>query len=194
MNKATEEIKSDALSAMQDYFPNGGRDWDAIGALYDAIAAGKIPGVQVVTLATAREEMVDYIKVAIGEGYQPEHKAAIRDLVVIELLDDHSLNREYGKCWQWYNMGGGIHETFQQQEKHDHTCTNCFADQGPCLGECAVSDESAQRRNGFEEAAKPLIKWLAENVHPHHTVIVTSTNAELLEGSMSFPTDEFLKD
>ena len=48
--------------------------------------------------------------------------------------------------------------------------------------------------NTFEEAAKPLIKWLAENIHPHHTVIVTSTNADLLEGSMSFPTDEFLKD
>ncbi|MFT2797525.1 hypothetical protein [Serratia sp. N21D137] len=128
MNKTAEEIKSDALSAMQDYFPNGGRDWDAIGALYDAIAVGKIAGLSV-------------------------------------------------------NM-----------KIHDHACTNCFADQGPCLGECAVSDENAKRRNDFEEAAKPLIKWLAENVHPHHTVIVTSTNAELLEGSMSFPTDEFLKD
>ncbi|WP_419236610.1 hypothetical protein [Serratia fonticola] len=126
MNKTTEEIKSDALSVMQDYFPNGGRDWDAIGALYDAIAAGKITGL---------------------------------------------------------NM-----------KIHDHACTNCFADQGPCLGKCAVSDENAQRQKGFEEAAKPLIKWLAENVHPHHTVIVTSNNAELLEGSMAFPTDEFLKD
>ena len=34
----------------------------------------------------------------------------------------------------------------------------------------------------FREAAMPLIKWLCENVHPHHTAIVTPTNAELLEG------------
>lgn len=194
MNKGTEEIKSDALSAMQDFWPNGGREWDAIGALYDAIATGKIPGVQVVTLATAREEMVDYIKAAIGEGYQPEHKAAIRDLVVIELLDDHSLNRKYGKCWQWYNMGGGIHETFQQQGKHDHACTNCFADQGPCLGECAVSGEKSQRQKGFEEAARPLIKWLAENVNPHSTVVVDCTGAVLYSAEKSFQTEDYLKD
>lgn len=167
MNKTTEEIKSDALSVMQDFWPNGGREWDAIGALYDAIATGKIPGVQVVILATAREAMVDYIKAAIGEGYQPEHKAAISDLGVIELLDDHSLNREYGKCWQWYNMGGGIHETFQRQ---------------------------TGKSVSFEEVAKPLIKWMAENVHPHSTAVVDSTSAALYSAEQSFQTEEYLKD
>jgi len=38
---------------------------------------------------------------------------------------------------------------------------------------------------GFEEAARPLIKWLNENYHPHVTVIVTPTSAELLEGLQS---------
>ncbi|HIF0144886.1 TPA: hypothetical protein ACXV43_004187, partial [Yersinia enterocolitica] len=51
-----------------------------------------------------------------------------------------------------------------------------------------------EKQISFEEASKPLIKWLAENVHPHHTVIVTSTGAELMMGEMSFPTEEFLKD
>ncbi|HDL6510464.1 TPA: hypothetical protein PXI76_002787 [Yersinia enterocolitica] len=51
-----------------------------------------------------------------------------------------------------------------------------------------------EKQISFEEAAKPLIKWLAENVHPHHTVIVTSTGAELMMGEMTFPTEEFLKD
>lgn len=50
------------------------------------------------------------------------------------------------------------------------------------------------RQEGFEEAAKPLIKWLAESVHPHHTVIVTSTHAELLQGEHVVNTEEFLKD
>ncbi|HBC7422537.1 TPA: hypothetical protein KEY88_005310 [Serratia marcescens] len=46
----------------------------------------------------------------------------------------------------------------------------------------------------FDEAAKPLIKWLAENVHPHHTAVVTSTSAELLEGKCSLSTTEYLRD
>lgn len=34
----------------------------------------------------------------------------------------------------------------------------------------------------FEKAAKPLMAYLAKNHHPHVTVIVTSTGAELMEG------------
>lgn len=48
--------------------------------------------------------------------------------------------------------------------------------------------------DGFDEAAQPLIKWLAENVHPHHTAVVTSTSAELLELERSFSTTEYLRD
>lgn len=38
---------------------------------------------------------------------------------------------------------------------------------------------------GFEEAARPLIKWLCENWHPHVTAIVTPTGAELLSGEQT---------
>ncbi|EJZ9501524.1 TPA: hypothetical protein JLJ42_001144 [Escherichia coli] len=60
-----------------------------------------------------RGEMIEYLKQAIGEGYQPEHEDAVSDLSVIDGLNDGDLNREFGKCWQWYNMGGGFHETFE---------------------------------------------------------------------------------
>lgn len=60
-----------------------------------------------------RGEMIEYLKQAIGEGYQPEHEDAVSDLSVIDGLNDGDLNREFGKCWQWYNMGGGINETFE---------------------------------------------------------------------------------
>lgn len=46
----------------------------------------------------------------------------------------------------------------------------------------------------FLEAAKPLIKFLAENGHPHMQAIVTSTDAELLEGVCTASTEEFLVD
>lgn len=53
---------------------------------------------------------------------------------------------------------------------------------------------SELNREKFEEAVKPLMKYLAENHHPHTCVIVDSTNAELLEGQMSIATEGFLKD
>ncbi|HFO0082704.1 hypothetical protein [Yersinia enterocolitica] len=72
---------------------------------------------QAITLDPPRAEMVEYIKTAIGEGYQPEHEGAVTDMNVIDSLDDNSLNREFGKCWQWYNMGGGFHETFEETKR-----------------------------------------------------------------------------
>lgn len=46
----------------------------------------------------------------------------------------------------------------------------------------------------FEELAKLMIKYLAENHNPHTTVIITSTDAELLEGKMCVKTFEYIKD
>jgi len=47
----------------------------------------------------------------------------------------------------------------------------------------------------FTKAAKPLIKYLCENHHHHVSVIVTPTNAELLEGIISTrEIIEYLKD
>lgn len=46
----------------------------------------------------------------------------------------------------------------------------------------------------FEAAAKPLIKWLNDHGHPHMTIIVSTTHAELLEGVVAINTHEFVKD
>jgi hypothetical protein len=40
-----------------------------------------------------------------------------------------------------------------------------------------------EQMESFKEVALPLMKWLCENVHPHHTAIVTPTDARLLEES-----------
>ncbi len=53
---------------------------------------------------------------------------------------------------------------------------------------------SKKQREDFEEAAKPLIAFLNENCHPHVTVIVDCTSAELTEGVVMFRTEEYLKD
>lgn len=44
------------------------------------------------------------------------------------------------------------------------------------------------------EAAKPLIKWLNDNGHPHMTAIVDCVSVELVEGVACVHTEEFLKD
>lgn len=45
----------------------------------------------------------------------------------------------------------------------------------------------------FKTIVEPVIKWMNE-LHPHHTIIITGTDAELLEGKMAHTTHEFLKD
>ncbi|MGK0740195.1 hypothetical protein ACSFCT_26265, partial [Yokenella regensburgei] len=51
-----------------------------------------------------------------------------------------------------------------------------------------------QEIDEFAEASEPLIKWMAENVHPHHHVVVTSKSAELLESQRTHRAEKLLKD
>lgn len=51
-----------------------------------------------------------------------------------------------------------------------------------------------EQRTEFDEAVKPLIKFMAENYHPHTKLIVDCGSAELVEGVACERTDEFIKD
>ena len=46
----------------------------------------------------------------------------------------------------------------------------------------------------FDEAVRPLMKWMAENNHPHTWAIVDSNTAILTEGVTSYNTDDFIQD
>ena len=46
----------------------------------------------------------------------------------------------------------------------------------------------------FESKAKDLMDWLCANGHPHMTIVITPTSAELLEGCLAVQTDEFVRD
>ncbi len=50
------------------------------------------------------------------------------------------------------------------------------------------------RNHSMLEAAKPLIKWMNENCHPHCTAHVDQTGVELTEGVATAQTAEFLRD
>ena len=44
------------------------------------------------------------------------------------------------------------------------------------------------------EAAKPLIRWINENCHPHVRVVVEWDGARATEDLAAVKTDEFIKD
>ena len=49
--------------------------------------------------------------------------------------------------------------------------------------------------NKFEELARPMIKYLCENYHPHVSMIITPTSAELLEGLKTIGyVDDYIRD
>jgi hypothetical protein len=51
-----------------------------------------------------------------------------------------------------------------------------------------------EQTKSFEEAVKPLIKWLCNNRNPHTYVMVTNAGSEIVEGIHVFETEEFLND
>ncbi|MFZ4221337.1 hypothetical protein ACEV6Q_26345 [Enterobacter ludwigii] len=66
---------------------------------------------------------------------------------------------------------------------------------------CCDDDEQAKAADdkvlvpaGFEDAARPLMKWMAENLRPHHTAIVDQSSAELSGGLQYVTTQEYIRD
>lgn len=55
-------------------------------------------------------------------------------------------------------------------------------------------EKRAKEKKAFEDAVEPLIKFMAENHHPHTCVIVDSNSAALWEGLRTHRTDKFIVD
>jgi hypothetical protein len=51
-----------------------------------------------------------------------------------------------------------------------------------------------EQTDAFVEAARPLIKWLNENGHPHVRAIVELDGAALTEGICSRTVADYIKD
>lgn len=140
------------------------------------------------TKPPSREAMIEYIKQAIGEGYQPKNcDELISNPDLIWLLHDEAVDYEYRACWRWYQNGHGFHETFSAPEKiHDHSCGNCFAD----------TDVNKARSSSFEDVVKPVIKWLNENASAHTSVYIDRAGAKklLLTGEEGIHAEGFIKD
>ena len=51
-----------------------------------------------------------------------------------------------------------------------------------------------KQRLEFETVARPVIKWLNDNCHPHVTVILTPGGVTLTEGVCFIPIDDYILD
>ena len=51
-----------------------------------------------------------------------------------------------------------------------------------------------EQREEFEKVARPMMKYLGENHHPHVTVVIDYGKAEILERSASIVTDDYVPD
>lgn len=50
------------------------------------------------------------------------------------------------------------------------------------------------KQDEFKALCDPLIKWLNDNFHPHVSVYITPTSAELSSGETAYTTEAFLLD
>ncbi len=57
-----------------------------------------------------------------------------------------------------------------------------------------MGDTEEILKERFNEAVKPLMKYMAENHQPHTMVVVDSNTAQLYESKRVFQSDEFLVD
>lgn len=116
------------------------------------------------TKPPSREAMIEYIKQAIREGYQPKTCGElISNPDLLWQLHYEAVDYEYRGCWNW--------------------CQNYH-----------VSDVDKARSSSFEDVVKPVIKWLNENANPHTSVSIDATSAHLLTGEIGIHTEEFIKD
>jgi len=66
----------------------------------------------------------------------------------------------------------------QSDEEFNHMAKNA-------LNNAIDSIIKIESEANFEEVARVVIKFMAQKIHPHHSVVITSTQAELLEGELS---------
>jgi len=51
-----------------------------------------------------------------------------------------------------------------------------------------------EQKAEFEKAARVMMEYLGKNFHPHVTVIIDNGRAEILEGSASFVSEDYIPD
>lgn len=84
-----------------------------------------------------------------------------------------------------------------QEDAFEEFCEDKEAEVGGLVGRSQKPqkpDPDKFPMEEFEALARPLIEWLNNNYHPHTSIRIDNTGAELCEGVMSFVTEDYLLD
>lgn len=57
-----------------------------------------------------------------------------------------------------------------------------------------MQNQRTEKMTEFESIVEPVMKWLAENHHPHTKIIIESDRAEILVSTIATVTDKFIQD
>jgi hypothetical protein len=75
--------------------------------------------------------------------------------------------------------------------KEIQTAPHRLGSLGKVRGDEMLNDE---KKAEFESLARPLIKFLNDNCHPHVSIHIENDHAELSEGVCAFHTEEYFLD
>lgn len=97
-----------------------------------------------------------------------------------------------------YVSGGGIPTKLVVSSRDINLPLGCCNLKGKvAFNQLDSMDDKAiknKQSDEFREKVKPLIKYLNDNHHPHTSIIITPTSAQLLEGLQVECTNEFIND
>jgi len=84
-------------------------------------------------------------------------------------------------------------------EPHFVTCLSCGAKSGFAQEQWNAGKKwntvmQPSTPADFEEAVRPLMRYLCENHHPHMRVIIDGSCAEMLEGQVTFNTEDYVRE
>lgn len=100
----------------------------------------------------------------------------------------------YKNCSTLLSRDNYSEEEIAAIDRFDDLCKQMLKNDTIDAVAMAMKMKFSETKTPFEIAAEPLIKYMAENHHPHCTCIVDSTHAEVLEGIKVHKTEEFITD
>lgn len=83
-----------------------------------------------------------------------------------------------------------VKSTRDEYETRDEEDVDCAV----AIRALAPSRQTEPQRQEFEAVTRPVIEWLNANCHPHVTVVIKPTCAELSEGTIVYSTEDYLRD
>lgn len=101
--------------------------------------------------------------------------------------NDISVNpKKEGVYLVWHKAGiGGDVKIMRFNHEGNWRSFSDYGNKNDVISHWMCLPNDPNKKYSFEQISRPIIKWLCENYHPHVTVIITPTNAELVEGIQS---------